>query len=304
MNVIKANRVYKNRVYKKLCKAVTGNVPHLPLLLMLAFLFLGPLGVMVHDSFCHYDYAKPRGLGSFIGFQNYSEVFHEEGFWQSVIRLFVFVVITLPTEVLLGLILAHVLKNLRYPRPVLSILLIPTMAAPVVVGLLGRFLFNNSFGIVPYVIEAVFGVRPKFLSDPTLAFITLAAIEIWHWTPLLALIFYSGLISLPQDPYDAAKVDGASSLQIFRFVTLPLLMPVIIAGTSIRGIDLFKIFDEILVMTGGGPGTATEVLNYYVYKTAFRSWNIGNASAIGVLMIVILVPVVYVFYKMTGGGRT
>lgn len=294
---------YMRRLWNRKLLLHKAALPHLPLLLFMLFMFVTPLVLMLNDSFRNYNYARPSNLGAYVGVQNYSKVLHNSAFWQSVGRLVTFVMIALTAEMVLGIVLAHVLKDIKHSRPLLSILLIPTMAAPIVVGLLGRFVFNNSFGIVPSVIELVFGTRPMLLSVPILAYTVLATVEIWHWTPLLTLIFYSGLISLPQDPYDAAKVDGASFWQAFRYLTLPMLMPVIVAGIIIRGIDLFKIFDEILVMTGGGPGTATELLNFFIYKTAFRSWNVGHASAIGVIMVTIMLPVVYIFYNTIGGGR-
>jgi len=276
---------------------------YLPITILIIFLFIAPVSIMLSKSLHAFNYARPSSIGTYIGVQNYSEALHNEAFFRSFKRLLSFFLITLTAETILAIFIAHILKGIEDSRPLLSILLIPTISAPVVVGLLGRFMLNTSFGIIPYVIGLVFGKQINILSKPNLAFIALAIVEIWHWTPLLTLIFYSGLIVLPRSPYDAAKVDGASSWNVFWYITLPTMMPVIVAGVVIRGIDLFKIFDEILVMTGGGPGDATELLNFFIYKLAFRSWNVGQASAIGVLVIGTMLPLTYVLYKIIGGGR-
>lgn len=260
--------------------------------------------MMTFNSFHSFNYAKPDNLGNYIGLENYRQALRDEAFFGSIKRLIIFIIITLSAETVFGIILAHILRDVKNSRPLLSIFLMPTVSAPVVVGLMGKFLLNTSFGQIAYMIDLVLGVNLNILSDPKLAFLALAAVEIWHWTPLLALIFYSGLIALPKDPFDAAKVDGASSWTEFYFITLPMMMPIIVAGVMIRGIDLFKIFDEILVMTGGGPGNATELFNYFLYKLAFRSWNVGQASAIGVLTICIMIPFAYILYKMVGGGKS
>jgi multiple sugar transport system permease protein len=149
------------------------------------------------------------------------------------------------------------------------------------------FMLNYDVGIVPFYLKMLGLDVGNILGNVKTAYPAIILIEIWHWTPLLALMILSGLQSLPVDPYEAAIVDGANRFQVFRFITLPLLRPVIIIAVILRGIDVFKIFDEIFVLTGGGPGNSTEVINMLAFKVNFVFWNMGQGATIGVAIFVI-----------------
>jgi multiple sugar transport system permease protein len=160
--------------------------------------------------------------------------------------------------------------------------------APVVVGIIWRLLYGADVGLFSFAVQALTGKSISVLSSTTLALPALILVDIWEWTPFMFLILLAGIQSLPQEPFEAARVDGASSWNIFLHLTLPMLKPVIVVSLLIRALDAFTVFDQVFVLTQGGPGTATEVATLMIYKTAFRfsQFGYGAAMAIGLLVLV------------------
>jgi multiple sugar transport system permease protein len=170
--------------------------------------------------------------------------------------------------------------------------------APIVVGLTARLNLNPDFGLIGIVLRD-FGLAPTgVLADGTSAFLTLVAVDVWQWTPFLVMIFVAAIISMPREPFEAAEVEGASRWQIFRHITFPLLQPIIIVGVLLRVTDSFKIFDQVFVMTGGGPGVSTEVATIFAYKVNFVSWNLGYGSAVVALLFFISFILTFVLLKL------
>jgi multiple sugar transport system permease protein len=193
-------------------------------------------------------------------------------------------------------LLFHVIERRRL---VLTLLLIPMMLAPVAVGLIWKLLLQGDFGMVTYYLRqtGLLAIRDALLSDAGAVLPTIILIDLWQWTPFVTLVMLAGLLSLPREPFEAALMDGARPLQIFRDVTLPLLRPIIALVLLLRGIDAFKEFDKVFILTGGGPGTATELLSIYTYRVNFKSWDLGYGATCAFMVYLVVLILCAVFYK-------
>ena len=260
----------------------------LPAVLALAAVSLYPALDGINASLHRFRYGLDKG---FAGLDNYAVVFADPVFWQAIWTTAMFVVIVVAIETLLGLLLALlVARELYFAGPIRVMLILPMTIAPVVVGVIWRLLYASDIGIVDPLFQALGLGAPHVLAHPTSAFLGIVAVDVWEWTPLLFLIVLAGLQSMPQDPIEAARVDGASRLQIFFHHTLPLLRPVLLVAVVLRTIDAVGTFDQIFVLTKGGPGTATQLISIYAYNTAFLFNQYGRAMAmlIGVLAFLIV----------------
>ena len=180
---------------------------------------------------------------------------------------------------------------LRQAGLIRTILILPTMMTPVVVGLIWRFMYNPELGMANYLLSFL-GLGPfNWLGNRHLAMYAVMFADIWQWTPFMALVMLAGLQALPDEPFEAASIDGASGLQMVRYITLPLLRPTMLVAVLIRLMDAFKSFDLIFVLTGGGPGMTTEVLSFHIYRTGFKFFHMGYAAAMSYVMLVIVVLV-------------
>ena len=260
----------------------------LPAVLALAAVSLYPALDGINASLHRFRYGLDKG---FTGLDNYAVVYADPVFWQAIATTAMFVVIVVAIETLLGLLLALlVARELYFAGPIRVMLILPMTIAPVVVGVIWRLLYASDIGIVDPFFQALGMGAPHVLAHPTSACLGLVTVDVWEWTPLLFLIILAGLQSMPQDPIEAARVDGASRLQIFFHHTLPLLRPVLLVAVVLRTIDAVGTFDQIFVLTKGGPGTATQLISIYAYNTAFLFNQYGRAMAmlIGVLAFLIV----------------
>ncbi len=233
---------------------------------------------------------KVGGGVDFIWFKNYARLMGDDRFLESVARTFFFTILAVALPIFLGVAAALVFHR-EFPwRGLLrTIFVMPMMATPVAVALVWTMMFHPQLGVLNYLLS-LFGLPPSlWVYSPNTVIPTLVLVEVWHWTPLVMLIVLGGLAGLPQDPYDSAVIDGASDWQMFRFITFPLLLPYIMIALVIRTIDALKVFDTIFVITQGGPGTASETLNIFLYLQAFQFYNLGYASAVVVIFFVIIV---------------
>ena len=232
------------------------------------------------------------GAMSFVGLANYSRMFGDDRFIWAVIRTFYFTALAVFFPAVIGTA-AAVCFNKRFPlRGVArTIFILPMMATPVAVALVWTMMFHPQLGVLNYLLTSI-GLPPStWIYDSATVIPTLVMVETWQWTPLVMLIVLGGLASLPQDPYEAAALDGASPIQCFRHITLPLLWPFILVALVLRAVDALKAFDTIFVITGGGPGTSSETLNLYLYQEAFSYYDIGYASAIVVVFFLLIMAV-------------
>lgn len=258
-----------------------------PALLYVILIAVLPLAQGILYSFYDYNLLRRGGRMVFVGLENYRELLTDATGQRALINTFMFTVGAVFFEFVFGLGLALLLwRDSRFNRVALAFLLIPVTITPLVVGLIFRALLAVDYGYFGYYL-AEWGITdPRGLfAGTTTALPTLIFIDIWEWTPLVALILLAGLKSLPGDILEAALADGATSAQRFRLVIFPLLLPTVFLALVLRMMDAFRVFDSIFVTTGGGPADATNSLMVYGVKQGLQFFNIGYASAIGNLTI-------------------
>jgi len=237
-----------------------------------------------------------------VGLDNYVDgVLRDDLFVNAVVNTAVFVAAAVTLEFLLGFGLALLLWD-NFPGRGLfrAVLLTPMFVAPVAVGLMFRFIFDSQMGVVPHLLGFVGLGEVGWFTDPTLAMAIIVLGDVWQWTPYMVILLLAGLQALPSEPYEAARIDGASSLEQFLEITLPLMRPVIAATLIIRIIDASKVFAKIFTMTSGGPGTATETVAWYIYKTGFQSYHLGTAASQSVTVLLMIIGLGYVQTYVVG----
>ncbi len=258
----------------------------LPALLVVGAVIIFPWTFTVWMS--AFDW-KIGSVAHFVGFDNYTQLATNTRFLESILHTFYFTVLAVIFPLILGTAAALIFHREFPLRGMLrSIFTMPMMATPVAVALVWTMMFHPQQGVLNYLLSLV-GLPPSlWVYSPTWVIPSLVLVEIWHWTPLIMLIVLGGLAALPTEPYESARLDGASEWQLFRYITLPLLAPFLIVAAVIRTIDALKAFDTIYVISQGGPGTASETINLYLYLQAFAFYNVGNASAVVVVFFVII----------------
>jgi multiple sugar transport system permease protein len=259
-----------------------------PALAMFAANAVFPLLYALDVSVRNYQLLIPVPA-QFVGLANYAHVLADPLFWSSVeVTLwFIAAVVFLQLPAALGLALLFAGLP-RWAGVAVTVLLVPTIIAPSVVGFQWAQIYNYQFGPLNYLLGLVGLGRPVWTASPSLALPSLIAIDFWEWTPFLVLLLFAGLSALPADILEAARVDGSSFPQIFWRIMLPLLRPVIGIALLLRVLMSFKTFDIIYILTAGGPGAATENLAYYTYIQGFRYFNLGYASALAVIQLIVV----------------
>ncbi len=246
------------------------------------------------------DWALHDPKGTFVGLANYIHVLKDNEFiWIVLPNTFGFMVATVICSLAFGLLIALML-NRRFPGRAIvqSFVLLPLMVAPVIAAIMVRWMFNDQFGIVNVAMEAV-GLQPlAWLTARWTAFFVILLTDVWLWTPWFALILLAGLQSLPPEPFEAAQIDAAGAWRTFRYITLPMLRPVMVVCVVIRAIDAFRTFDIVWTISGGGPARATEVFSIYAYVESFQFLNLGRGSAAAVIGAIIIVVFAMVLYRI------
>lgn len=260
-----------------------------PAMVILIGLIVYPFLISLQYSFSDVDLLGGKTTIKFIGLDNFRRALRDATLKDAVDNTITFVFWTVVLEMLGGLGLAMLLNsNIRGRRIFVSLFLIPLVMPPIVISLCWKMMYDYGWGVINYLLMAV-GLESVFwLSDPQIAMYAIIFTDVWHLTPFVMLIFLAGLQSLPTEPYEAAEIDGANNWQTFRDITLPLLRPTILVVLLLRTIDGAKLFDKVFVMTGGGPGTATETLTTYIFYNAFRGLDLGYAAAVSFMMLVVL----------------
>lgn len=259
----------------------------LPALAVVIIAVLIPLCNSFVLSFQKVRINVPNFEEQFVGLQNYARMLEDPVFKRSVINTAVFAFISVPIELILGVIIAMMLSgDGKGARVMRSVMLIPMIMAPVAAGTMWRMMLDKNTGIINYLISLV-GLPPvDWLGNPTMAMASIIMVDVWRMTPWFALLLISGLKSISGDTIEAALVDGASKWQCFRCVILPQLYRVLLLVLMLRTIDAFKVFDIVFVMTGGGPGMATEMLPNYIYAQGLRYFDAGYAAALALVFII------------------
>ncbi len=273
----------------------------LPATLLVLVFLVGPFGYMAYTAMTDLSYANPDQNGAFIGLDNFRQLVRNDPvFWDSFWLTIRFVVASVTIEFALGFVLAWLIwRFIERQRLLTTLLLVPMMLAPVAVGLIWRLLLQGDFGMVSYYLRAVglLSQQSAVFSTPYLVMPTIIAIDVWQWTPFVTLIILAGLMSLPKAPFEAATMDGAGPWRQFVDIMLPLLRPIIALVLLLRGIDAFKEFDKVFILTGGGPGTVSELLSIYAYRVNFKNWNLGYGATVAFMVYLVVLILCSIFYK-------
>lgn len=263
---------------------------------------VAPAIYLLYNSFFSYTLLSPQ-LKSFVGFANYSYVLTDPSIRNGLLIAVLFVAIAVGLETVIGMLLALALARRSFGNSVAStLLLLPFAVTPVVSALLWRELVNPNYGWVDYYLQAA-GITSgpvDWLGSTFTSWVALIALDVWQWTPFVALILMAGLQGLPREPKEAAAVDGATGLAMFRHITLPLLKPFIAIAVLLRVVEAFKTFATIKVLTNGGPGTSTEIINLTIQRIGLQNFQIGAAAALGMVFLILLLVVISQLLRVFG----
>jgi len=271
----------------------------LPSLLVLLLATTFPIAYLIWSSFHHINLSMPWKDG-FAGIENYIEMFQDKQYWKSLRLTFIYTTSTVFLQIIIGLGLALIVLQIPRAQWIFRLMaILPIVLAPVVVGLFWRTLvLTPDFGIVDFFSKSIGLGSHAWLSEPKLAVISVIVIHTWQWTPFAFLVLLASLASLQSDLFEAAKIDRASAIKRFYYITLPLIRPAIIIIIIIRSMIALSAYAAIYAATRGGPGTATEILNLYAYRTSFLEVNFGYGSTLAVFILVITISVAGILYSI------
>jgi len=278
----------------------------LPAIVVILSVVLLPLLVSFYSSLTGYNLTKPATLTQFVGLRNYQRLLGNEDFWWAFGRTFLFVTITLNVEMLLGLGLALLVNKITWgQRTLRTVMMFPMMFSPILVGFQFKYIFNDAVGLVN---NALFDLglidQPiPWLVDGNLANFSIIFAEIWMSTSIFAILLLAGLLALPKEPIEAARVDGCNPWQVFRHITLPFLMPFVYIAMTIRSLDVARAYDMVKIMTNGGPAGRTELLWTLMTRVGYQNSQMGMANAMGYVSIVLSIVFTFYFYRKLVGAR-
>lgn len=271
----------------------------LPSVIILALIVIFPTIFLWYISFTNYDLTMGWENKKLVGFDNFLYLFQQDkDFWHSVQISLLFMVITVFAELCLGFMIALLFnREIRWKRLWIACLIVPMVMTPAIVSLMWKLMLNTEYGVLNYILSWLSIKKINWLGYES-AFWSLMIVEIWQWTPFMTLILYAGLQALPNEPFEAADVDGASFTQALYYITLPLLKPIIAIALLLRSIDALKIFDIVYGLTQGGPGNSTELMSLHIYRLGFRHTNwMGRASANAIILLLLTIPLVTILAK-------
>jgi multiple sugar transport system permease protein len=269
-----------------------------PAALLMALFQVVPIVIGANASFRDWSLNNPKK--TWVGPSHYIEVITDPAFLQVVLpNTFLFMVLSVGGALVIGLCLALMFnRGFRGQKLVQTMLLLPLMIAPVIAAIMMRWMFNDQFGIVNVILETIGIEGQPWMVQRWSAFGVILLTDIWLWTPWFMLLLLAGLQSLPKEPFEAAAIDGTSSWRVFRYLTLPMLRPVIAVCVVIRSIDAFRTFDIVWTLTGGGPARSTELFSLYAYVHAFLNLDFGRGSAAAIIGAVIILVVGLLLYRL------
>jgi len=276
----------------------------LPALVTLIVTTTAPLVYLAWNSAMRIDLSMPW-LSGFAGVDNYVKMSGDPRFWNSLWLTLIYTVSTVVLQVTLGLSLALLVLQIPRGQAALRVAaILPIVLAPVVVGLFWRTLvLAPDVGLVDLVTRSLGLGSHNWLGDPQLALISVIAIHTWQWTPFAFLVLLATLSTLPPDVYEAARLDRADAWQRFRHLTLPLIRPAVVMVVILRTMTALSAFAAIFAATGGGPGSATEILNLYAYRTSFSELNLGYGASLAVVLLAITMAISYAMFRLRRARR-
>ncbi|MEL6840312.1 MAG: sugar ABC transporter permease [Pseudomonadota bacterium] len=273
------------------------------------YLFLAPAGIvllvalfypicyMIYASFLDWNPSQRIGEAEFVGLRNYLKLFTDDAFRESMWVTLKFAAVVVTIEMFLGVGLALLLdRNIRGMSVLRTLFILPMMIAPIVVGLMWRYMYHPTVGIFNRTLKD-WGFEPiPWLSDGDWAFASIVIADVWQWTPFIFILSLAALQSLPSSAIEASKIDGATGWQQIIYIKLPLMLPVLIVTLLLRLIDSFKVLEVILVMTNGGPGLSTEILSIRINRTASEFRELGEAAAMSNLLLIVLLILTFAMF--------
>lgn len=276
----------------------------LPAVLLFVFLTLYPMLNILRMSISKIDFAHGEFVWTFTGLQNWRTLAQDWLFRVALRNTLFFVVATVATEMALGLALGLLASQISFGKGIYrTIMVLPILVPAVAIGCMWRLMYDYDFGIFNQVLTALHLPAQAWLANPRLAMLSVILVDMWHWVPFVFLILLAGLEAMPVEVLEAANVDGANAWQRLWYVILPLIRPTFSVALMFRTIFAFKVFDEIFLLTSGGPGTATEVVSLHIYKVFFAENRLGYGAALSVLVISIICVFVVAYRSLKVGGE-
>jgi multiple sugar transport system permease protein len=268
----------------------------IPGMVVVSAMLFYPLGYALYYSFFSYTLGTAP---EFVGFANYLRVLRDSGFRHSLLVSLYFTIGVVSLQFVLGLIIALLLDRIKFGRRFFAVVVfIPVMITPAATGLIFRWMFVPQWGVINQALQGLAIKPPDWFNSAVWAFVSVMIAEVWQFTPLVGIILFAGLQAIPEESLDAARVDGASALQLLWFVLLPLLRPLILFVLVMRTMDAWRLFDRIFVMTAGGPGTATETVTLYNFRVSFQLLKVGEGLVVGVLTLLSLLGVMILYLRL------
>jgi|TARA_B100000965_G_scaffold200837_1_gene167683 multiple sugar transport system permease protein len=270
----------------------------LPTIIVLTCVVFLPLLISLWTSFTPFKLTKPDTLYRFVGFRNYERLIGDYDFWVAFGRTVLFLTIALNLELVFGLGIALLINKITYAQKTLrTLMMFPMMFSPILVGFQWKYIFNDNIGLLNNFLREFGVINPiPWLVDATLANFSIMAAEIWSSTSVFAILLLAGLMGIPKDPIEAAKVDGCNSWQVFKNITLPFLMPFIFIAMTIRSLDVARAYDIVQMMTGGGPAKRTELLWTLISRTGYVDAKMGMANAMSYISIFLSIAFTFFFF--------
>lgn len=279
----------------------------LPAIVVLAAVVVVPLALSFYSSFTPFRLTKPETFFVFTGFRNYANILSDPAFWAAFGRTVLLLTIALNLEMLLGLGLAMLVeKASRGQRLLRTLMMFPMMFSPILVGFQFKFMFNDNIGLVNNALQSL-GLTDRaipWLIEGDLAFIAILIAEVWSSTSVFAILILAGLLAMPKEPIEAARVDGCTPWQTFRYVTWPFIMPFAYIAMTIRSLDVARAYDIVKIMTDGGPAKRTELLWTLVGRTAYSDAKMGLANAMAYVAILLSILFTVYFFRKLAAARS
>ena len=270
----------------------------MPTLIILTCVVLLPLLLSLWTSFTPFKLTKPDTLYRFVGFRNYERLIGDIDFWVAFGRTVLFLAVALNLELVFGLGIALLINKITYgQRTLRTLMMFPMMFSPILVGFQWKYIFNDNIGLMNNFLREFGVIQPiPWLVDGILANVSIMAAEIWSSTSVFAILLLAGLLGIPKDPIEAAKVDGCNSWQVFKNITLPFLMPFVFIAMTIRSLDVARAYDIVQMMTGGGPAKRTELLWTLISRTGYVDAKMGMANAMSYISIFLSIAFTFFFF--------
>ncbi len=277
----------------------------LPSILAIGFVIIIPLIFSFYTSFTSYKLTRPDSLYDFVGLRNYERLIDNVKFWKAFGRTILFLAIVLNLELLFGLGIALLINKITWgQRTLRTIMMFPMMFSPILVGFQWKYIFNDNIGLLNNFLY-LFGYESAipWLIGKKLAMGSIMAAEIWANTAIFSILLLAGLLGIPRDPIEAARVDGCNSWQVFKNITLPFLMPFIFIALTIRSLDVGRAYDIVHIMTGGGPAMRTELIWTMIARVGYKDANMGFANAMSYVSIILSIAFTYYFFTKLVAAR-